>query len=385
MLRTRSRVVLVAAVVVVALAATAAALLLLRPQAAEGVRSVIFINGDGMGLAQRQAATLAYEGFEGTLAMDELAVLGLQLTSPDDGEQPITDSAAAATAWATGTRTANGKISTSPDGETLTPLGWEAAQAGLATGLVTTAAVTDASPAAFFASVPDRGDEADIAEQYVDSSGLDVVLGGGASVWSDELLAEAEESGFAVVTEPAELSGATGSPLLGLFAEQELWQAGDEGEDAEYDPELSLAEMTRAALDILSEDEDGFLLFVEEEAVDAMGHANNATLMLRSMRALDEAVQVARDYVADHPETLLVVTGDHESGGLTIEDFDEGDEDGPFPVADSARQFALDWTTGSHTGVPVPVTAEGPGSERLAGRYPNTWLHTVLRDALVGS
>jgi alkaline phosphatase len=103
---------------------------------------------------------------------------------------------------------------------------------------------------------------------------------------------------------------------------------------------------------------------------------------------------VARDYVAQHPDTLLIVTGDHECGGLTVEDVDDQDEsgdgstisaeDGPFPVADSEKEFVLDWTTTGHTGAPTVVTAEGEGSEALEGYYPNTRLHEVMRSALVG-
>jgi alkaline phosphatase len=156
---------------------------------------------------------------------------------------------------------------------------------------------------------------------------------------------------------------------------------------------------------VLSRDQDGFFLLVEEEAVDEMGHQNNGARMLESMRSLEAAVQVARDYVGEHPDTLLIVTGDHESGGMTIEDVGADDEsgpggtlapgtpgeadtpsgeDGPFPVAGSDKKFVLDWTTGSHSGVPTPVTAEGPGSERLSGHYPNTHLHEVVRDIVVG-
>lgn len=354
----------------------------------DGARNVIFINGDGMAEAQRQAATLALEGFDGALVMDRLPVRGAQTTSPNDPEAVVTDSAAAATAWATGTKTANRRLSTAPDGAPLTPLGREVKQAGKATGLVTTAAVTDASPAAFFASIEDRSRQEEIAAQYLDSSRPDVVLGGGARRWSDELLDQAERSGYDVLTEPADLEDSGGTKLLGLFAESAMWEAADEqateGPPAQYSPAVSLADMTEKALEVLDRDEDGFFLFVEEEAVDGMGHANNGTLMLASMQGLDEAVAVARAYVQDHPDTLLIVTGDHEAGGLTVEDAGEG-EDGPFEVADSDRQFSLDWTSDEHTGVPTPVTAEGPGSERLVGSYPNTHLHTVLSDALLGS
>jgi alkaline phosphatase len=162
--------------------------------------------------------------------------------------------------------------------------------------------------------------------------------------------------------------------------------------------------MTAKALDVLSEDEDGFFLLVEEEGVDEMAHHNNGTRMLQAMRALDDAVQVARDHVAEHPDTLLIVVGDHETGGLAIEDVDADDEsgpggtldgspaptedtvsgeDGPFTVADSDKTYVLDWTSTSHTGAPTVVTAEGPGSEELTGMYPNTHLHEVLSGALL--
>jgi alkaline phosphatase len=124
--------------------------------------------------------------------------------------------------------------------------------------------------------------------------------------------------------------------------------------------------------------------------------------VLEAMAALDDAVQVARDYVAAHPDTLLVVTGDHECGGLTVEGVDDADEsgpggtlerlagetvsgeDGPFAVAGTDKRFVMDWTTPEHTGAPTPVTAEGPGSEDLVGVYPNTHLHEVMREVLLG-
>jgi alkaline phosphatase len=134
-----------------------------------------------------------------------------------------------------------------------------------------------------------------------------------------------------------------------------------------YNPVVALSTMTGKALQILDKDRDGFFLFVEEEGVDEFSHQNNADLMLTSMQELEKAVQVARDYVAKHPNTLLVVTGDHDCGGLTVEDVDAGDEsgtapsteDGPFAVKGSTRQFVLDWTTSGHTGVPTVVTAQG--------------------------
>jgi alkaline phosphatase len=345
-------------------------------------RNVILVNGDGMSAAHREAARLEQQGFDGELAMDVLPVSGLQTTAPRDPDATVTDSAAAATAWATGQKTRNGSISVDVDGEWLTPLGREAKAAGLATGLVTTAEVTDASPAAFFSNVADRDQEAEIAAQYLQDDGPSVILGGGADVWDADLLAQAEDAGFSPVTDPADLD-AGGDRLFGLFAGGKTYQVseGEEGDGVGYGATVDLAALTTTALDVVSRDEDGFFLIVEEEGVDTLSHDNDGAGMLAAMRSLDAAVRVALEYVTENPDTLLIVTGDHDAGGLTIEDPDGGENE--FPVAGSDRAFELDWSSPDHTGTPVPVTAAGPGSDALAGSYPNTYLHQVMRAVLI--
>ncbi len=368
-------------------------------QGPTAARSVILVNGDGMGAAQRAAARLHLIGQEGALEMDQLAEGGWLATDPRDPGGAVTDSAAGASAWATGERTFNGAVSVDVDGNPLPVLGQQAKQAGLATGLVTTAQVTDASPAAFFARTPDRDQQDDIARQYLDESEPDVVLGGGRSRWTpeggDDLVAAAQDDGYTVVGTAEELAAADGPKLLGLFADEEMFEANREGDGDAYDPAVDLATMTRAALDTLGEAEDGFFLLVEEEGIDEFGHDNNGGQMLEAMRQLDAAVAVAREYVAEHPDTLLIVTGDHETGGLAVEDAgvtddesgsgstdQESAEDGPFPVAGTELEFVLDWTTREHTGAAVPVTAEGPGAARFTGEHPNTFVHEVITDAL---
>ena len=393
-------------------------------------RSVIFVNGDGMAAAHREAGRLDQEGFDRQLAMDQLPIAGLQTTDPRDPEDTVTDSAAAASAWATGVKTYNGAISVDVDGNPLPTIGQQAEEAGLAGGIVTTAQVTDASPAAFFSNSVNRSAQDDIARQYLEVTHPEVILGGGEDWWlpagdegtyppragdtedpevsrstQGDLVAQAQAQGYEYVSTAEEFADAGSGPLLGLFANEEMFQQRPEGEGDEYDPVVPLADMTTKALDVLSQDEDGFFLLVEEEAVDEMSHDNNGTRMLEAMRALDDAVEVARAYVEEHPDTLLIVTGDHECGGLTIEDVDPEDEsgpggtlpqetavegetvsgeDGPFTVAgtNGAYDFALDWTTTAHTGVPTVVTAEGPGSEELTGYYPNTHLHDVVSSVL---
>ncbi len=379
-------------------------------------KSVIFINGDGMSAAHREAARLALQGLDGRLQMDRLPTSGNLTTDSRDPKTYVTDSAAAATAWATGHKTYNGAISVDVDQKPLPTLGMQAKQAGKATGLVTTAQVTDASPAAWFSQTADRGQQDEIARQYVEKSKPDVILGGGEDWWypaSDQgafpdhpaedpteaskgtkgnLVEEAEQRGYDYVTSAHQLNQTRSKKILGLFSNEEMFQQRPEGEGDLYDPVVPLATMTSKALDTVSQDKQGFFLFVEEEGVDEFSHENNGEKMLKSMQQLEAAVAVARRYVASHPDTLLVVTGDHDCGGLTVEDTSTTDEsgdgisaeDGPFAIEGSDKQFVLDWTTSGHTDAPVPVSAVGPGAGQLTGQHPNTFVHTVLAPALTG-
>ena len=148
--------------------------------------------------------------------------------------------------------------------------------------------------------------------------------------------------------------------------------------------------MAAKALDVLSQDRDGFFVLIEEEAIDEMAHENNAGLMIKSGAALDATVQLAVDFARSHPGTLIVVQGDHETGGLTIENPDDEDEsgeelskeDGPFTVKGTSLKVFADWTTGGHTGADTPITAGGPGSEAFDGVIDNTDVHDAIAAAM---
>ncbi len=356
----------------------------------EEAKNVILVVGDGMGATQREAIELASEGVHRTLMMDSLPHAGLVGTNSANTDQPVTDSAAAATAMASGVKTYNGRVGVDTTNAALPTVLERAKQAGKAVGLVTTSSVTDATPAAFAAHVDDRSQQQQIARQYLQESEPDVILGGGRRFWvlteeedSEDLTKRAREQGYAYLTDRSDLDSASGPRLLGLFADGAMYEDAPEGEGGSYEPTVPLREMTHKAIEVLSEDPDGFFLLVEEEAIDAMGHDGNGTLMLKAGRALDQTVEIAKNFAQENGETLLIVVGDHECCGLAIEKPEEGGkagpgEDGPFPVADSDQRFLLDNSTSGHTAVDVPLTAMGPGAERLDGSYENTFIHEVM-------
>jgi alkaline phosphatase len=380
------------------------------------VQNVILFVGDGMGIGARDAGRLAAKGLDRELVMDSLPVAGMARTHSDDPETFVTDSAAAGTSLATGVKTFNGAIGVDADGERVRTLLERAERKGMSTGVVTTAQVTDATPAAFGSHVQDRAEQSAIARQLIERTGVDVILGGGEDYWfpagnpgaypdapaedptegsrSDRgnLVERAEELGYTYVSDAAGLQAASGRKLLGLFANQEMFQQRGETAGAVYDPVVPLRSMARKAVDILSQDKDGFFLLVEEEAIDEMAHRNNAPLMIKGVRQLDRAVRLGKRFAARDQSTLVVVTADHETGGATVEQPDLADEtgtapsteDGPFAARGSSYQFFVDWTTGQHTDADVPVMAMGPGSGRLDGTYQNTHIHDAIRAALFG-
>lgn len=204
------------------------------------------------------------------------------------------------------------------------------------------------------------------------------------------LIKKAQKAGYSYVNSASGLSKAKNGKILGLFSNEEMFQQHPEGQGDVYSPVVDLGTMTSKALSSLDKNKKGFFLMVEEEGTDEFAHSNNGTRVLQSMQQLEKAVAVARAYIATHPDTLLVVTGDHETGGLSVEEVDANDEsgdaisaeDGPFSIRGSDRKFTIDWTTSGHTSVDVPVTASGPLSDSFSGKHPNTYVHDVLKQVL---
>ena len=260
----------------------------------------------------------------------------------------VTDSAAAGSAWGIGERVNNGSINVTPDGRRPVPAWVRAKQAGKLTGLVTTTRMSHATPASFAANVDHRDEEDRIAEQYLER-GVDVVLGGGSEHFAPEKRKDGKDlwkrygkQGYTVLRERAALRAGLGGSerVLGIFGEDHLPYALDLEHEAELRQQVpSLGEMTEAALERLERGRDGFVLMVEGGRVDHAGHANDAAGILREQLAFDDAVAAGRRFVEKNPETLLIVTTDHGTGGAMVNGVGHAylGTDDAFARVDSAR------------------------------------------------
>lgn len=400
----------------------------------EPARNVILMIGDGMGAFQRQAATQ----FAGqSLEMDQMPVSGVVTTSPANWF--VTDSAAAATAMATGRKTSIGSVSVAVDGTRLETVLERAKKNGLLAGLAVTSSVTHATPAAFAAHQNWRDSEPAIAVQLLENR-VDVLFGGGrgffvpkaakGSLRNDErdLLKEFASLGYAFAEDSDSLKGVTTLPALGLFAEEGL----NPDLDRAGTRQPSLSETTDKALSLLSASGKGFFLMVEGSQIDWACHANDPAWEVTEALAFDRAVSVARRFAAQNPGTLVIVVADHETGGM-------GPQMGPQvgsglnmdalrgqkatgqaiaamvgknrdQIAEYMRQYAgvtdltpgelktlmstgnlekainqvmsaragIRWKTYSHTNTPVPLTAEGARAGLFAGKLDNTDIYRKI-------
>jgi alkaline phosphatase len=253
---------------------------------------------------------------------------GLMTTHNASGE--ITDSAAAATALATGHKTHNYAISVDVDGNPLETALERAEAGGMATGILSSVYIVDATPGVWASHAADRGSYAEIAVQQA-RAGVEVILGGGRSNYLPEgeggtggpdLIEELIGAGYEFVDTAIALaaSKAPKGRLLGLFSESEMTYALDRHLDANL-KEPTLAQMTAKAIEVLREDPDGFFLMVEGGAIDWRCHERDAAGVVQEMLAFDDAIAVAVGFAAENSDTLLIVTADHETGGM---DFGQG-------------------------------------------------------------
>jgi len=391
------------------------------------VKNVIFLIGDGMG--PNQILLTSYlEGRE--LYMMQMPYTGLAITYSADSN--VTDSAAAGTALASGYKTDNGFIGVLPNGEIVPSIAEVLDEHGYKTGVIATSRITHATPAAYYGHSNDRDAEQVLAEQLVNSN-LTVALGGGWNYFDPtrradrkDLISVAKGNGFDYITTKQELMAYSGEKVLGLFASSHMNSV------TERTPaEPLLPEMTAKAIEILSKDDAPFFLMVEGSQIDWEGHDNDAFGIWKEAVEFDEAVKVALDFAKENPDTLVVVTADHETGGLGLSTggytmdlemvrnyqkttdwvvansqnmeelksnvkeyygFDLSEEEVAYLEAAgnkiealaeiTSARASIGWTTHDHTGAMVPVFAFGPGAERFVGIMDNTDLPRKIASLL---
>ena len=352
-------------------------------------KNIILLISDGMSLTQVSSYRLLKGGPNERIAVDTFPVSGIVLTHSKDAI--VTDSASSATAFSTGKKTNNGALGLDQDNQILENFTEKIDKYGYVSSLISTSEITHATPAAYASHVDLRWKTDEISLQMMDSDVM-TILGGGRHFFipeemggkrSDEVnLLEEIESSHTILTKKSDMDSFDHSnkgKVVGLFADEAL---RDVETPDNHSLEPTSSEMLEFALkrseQFTSDGCKGFFVMVEGSQVDWAGHANNLDYLKREMQDFDKAVKTALDFAKSNQETLVIATADHETGGLLIEP--------ATPTNYTSPEVKFSFNTGigygSHTGVPVPVYAYGPGSENFTGTLDNTDIYYAMVEAL---
>jgi alkaline phosphatase len=340
---------------------------------------VILMIGDGMGAGQREAASIYAHGAPGRLFMESLPHRGELETGSLSG---ITDSAAAATAMATGVQTYNRALGIDRDGNPVETILERAQREGYGAGVVSTASLPHATPAAFSAHVSERFQYVEIANDQARNVRPFVALGGGALFYNpagagsqrtdDGLIAPLVQAGWQYVSSSAELAAASpanGQKLLGIFAPEHLDYVVDRQQNT---TQPTLTEMTLSALTFLDSYDKGFFLMIEGAKIDMASHANDPLRAITETLAFDDAVRTVSTWAMGREDVTLIVSADHECGGLTVTQ-----SNGAGTVPD------ISWRWGLHTNTRIGIFGSGPGSELLGSEiHTHTWVNALMKSKL---
>ncbi len=326
-------------------------------------KNVIFMIGDGMGIAQIEAAMMVNGN---KLNIERFTHNGFVKTS--SSSDFITDSAAAATAFSTGKKTYNGAIGVDKDTVVHKTVLEYAEEAGLATGLIATSAITHATPASFIAHQPSRKMGEEIALDFLKTD-IDVFIGGGKMHFNNRkdgknLVDSLRTNGYQIAFSLDQMQQYTHGKLAAMLSDSAMLPfSKGRGE--------MLVPATMKGIELLSKNDKGFFMMVEGSQIDWGGHHNDIEYVVSELIDFDNAIGKVLDFAEQDGNTLVIVTADHETGGLTVL--------GENILGDST---ATHFSTTHHTAVMVPVYAFGPGSEAFAGTYENTSIFNKLIAAL---
>ena len=324
--------------------------------------NVIYMIGDGMALPQVYAAMMA-SGEKMTFS--QFPYIGVVETRSASNE--ITDSAAGGTALASDHKTKNAMVGMNPDTIPVKTVLESLHKQGKETGIVVSCYVTHATPAVFYAKVPHRRQYEDIAMQLAETDNVNLIIGGGRKHFTQRkdslnLVEKMENELGWKVYDTLDNIDVTCKKYAVLANDNHMPQAAERGD--------FLPRAVKTALKTLDDAENGFFLMVEGSQIDFACHGNDSTWMMDEMLDFDRAIQVALDYAKTHDNTLVVVTADHETGGLTLPD-----PNGKY------THVVFNYSSWSHTCLPVMVYAYGPGAEKFTGWMQNNELKGRILEA----
>ena len=335
----------------------------LQPVSAQkNPKNVIFLIGDGMGLAQIYAGMVANGN---SLQLERCTYSGFSKTY--SANNFTTDSGAGGTALACGVKTKNGMIGMSPDSVSVPSILELSEKNKLSTGIVVACSVTHATPASFIAHQVNRDMNEEIASDYLKTD-IDVFIGGGRKYFEDRtdgrnLTTELKAKNYQIAYNLKDVKAVKSGKLAGLLYEDQNPGMPERG--------TMLPDATSTAIDILSNNKKGFFLMVEGSQIDWAGHDNNSVQMIKEVLDFDQTIGQVLDFAKKDGNTLVIITADHETGGLSI-------LNGKFS---SDKMNAL-FSTKNHSGVPVPVFAYGPGAENFSGFMENISFKDKLQKLL---
>ena len=363
-------------------------------------KNVIYLIGDGMGFGAVSSLLLSENGETG---FEMAPVIGLNETC--SANNYVTDSPAGGTALATGTRTCNGFLGVGPDSVQLESILKKAQKMGKKTGIVVNTTLTEATPGAFYAGVTSRKESYKIAEQFTES-GVDVAIGAGLSAFinrpdSVDMTAVLIEKGYDVYLDWKSVLDTESEKFVGILDMGDLHRrnksrntTASAAEGAEVclaaklaasegkvdttrfsEPTEYLHKACNKALSVLEKDApNGFFLMIESAIIDGYGHNNDSEGMIDEMKEFDQTLKTLIAYVNKHPNTLLVVTADHETGGTGVTYKSH--------AINQPEGLHLNFSTKGHTGTVVPIFAYGAGAAKFRGIFQNRELPEMIEELI---
>lgn len=332
-----------------------------QPRRDRKIKNIILMIGDGMGFEQVSCGWVLNGGH---LNLDNCIYTGVSRTYA--ANRLITDSCAGGTALAVGQKTNYGYIAVDTEARPVDSILKTARDLGKKTGVAVTCRINDATPADFVCHSPERDAEAEIAAQYVDS-GVDFLAGGGIHFWQGrddgrDLVAEMVAKGYTFVDNREDLAKVTKSPVLGLFAPLEMEPALDRGP--------VLEDCAKKALEVL-DNKKGFFLMIEGSSIDDHCHHQKVGYAMEELFDFDRTVGHVLEWAAKDGHTLVIITADHATGGMTMVDGSLED-----------RSVKVHFSTKGHNGIFVPVFAFGPHASEFTGVMENAELSNRIRALL---